>query len=96
MRKVRRQVLLKTLKTQVDVFRRALDDPRTPKQAKWLGLGVLAYLASPIDLIPDFIPVLGQLDDLIVGPVGLYAVYKMIPRAVWEDAKRDAARAAAR
>lgn len=93
MSKVRRQALLKTLKTQIDVFRRALDDPRTPKSAKWLGVGVLAYLASPIDLIPDFIPVLGQLDDLIVGPVGLYAVYKMIPKAVWADAKAAAGRA---
>lgn len=92
MSKVRRLALLGALKTQVDVFRRALDDPRTPRNAKWLGLGVLAYLASPIDLIPDFIPVLGQLDDLIVGPVGLYAVYKMIPKEVWRDAKAAAAR----
>ena len=87
----RRSNVLGLLSKQVDTFKRAMEDPRTPRSAKILGVALLAYLASPIDLIPDFIPVLGQIDDLIIAPVGLYALYRMIPREVWNDAKAKAA-----
>lgn len=61
-----------------------------PWYAKALALGVAAYAFSPIDLIPDFIPVVGYLDDLIVVPLGIALVIRMIPRAVWEECTRAA------
>lgn len=69
-------------------------DPRTPWYAKALGFAVAAYAFSPIDLIPDFIPVLGYLDDLIIVPAGLWLVLRMIPPAVLDE-HRAAAEAAA-
>ena len=73
----------------------AARDPRTPWYAKALGLAVAAYAFSPIDLIPDFIPVLGYLDDLILVPAGLWLVLRLIPPQVLAD-HRAAAEAAAR
>ena len=70
-------------------------DPRTPLGVKALALGVAAYAFSPIDLIPDFIPVLGYLDDLILVPLGLWLVIRLIPKEVM-DTHRAAAEAAAR
>jgi uncharacterized membrane protein YkvA (DUF1232 family) len=69
------------------VLKHALKDPRTPPRARMMGGAVLAYLLSPIDLIPDFIPVLGQIDDLILVPAGFYVVWRMIPKEVWRDAE---------
>jgi uncharacterized membrane protein YkvA (DUF1232 family) len=57
----------------------ALRDPRVPWYAKAVGVGVVAYALSPIDLIPDFIPVLGQIDDLVLVPLGLLLVARLIP-----------------
>ena len=72
----------------------ALKDPRVPWYAKALAAVVLAFLFSPIDLIPDFIPVIGYLDDLIVVPAGLLLVIRLIrPEVMGEH--RQAARAAA-
>lgn len=69
----------------------AARDPRVPWYAKvFMGL-VLAHTFSPIDLIPDFIPVLGYLDDLIVTPLGIALAVKMIPAQVMIDARRQAA-----
>lgn len=65
----------------------ALKDPRTPLQAKIVGGAALAYLLSPIDLIPDFIPLAGQLDDLLIVPAGLWLARRMIPPAVLEEAR---------
>jgi uncharacterized membrane protein YkvA (DUF1232 family) len=68
----------------------AARDPRVPWYAKvFMGL-VLAHTFSPIDLIPDFIPVLGYLDDLIVVPLGIALALKMIPAEVMIDARRQA------
>jgi uncharacterized membrane protein YkvA (DUF1232 family) len=69
-------------------------DPRTPWYAKALAVTVAGYALSPIDLIPDFIPVLGYLDDLILVPAGLWLVLRMIPPEVLA-AHRAAAEAAA-
>ncbi len=69
----------------------AFYDPRTPWYAKaWLAL-VLGYLASSVDLIPDLIPVLGHLDDLLLVPAGLALATRMIPKEVLEDCRRMAA-----
>jgi uncharacterized membrane protein YkvA (DUF1232 family) len=72
----------------------AARDPRTPWYAKALGLAVAAYALSPIDLIPDFIPVLGLLDDLLIVPAGLWLTLRLVPPEVM-IANRAAAEAAA-
>lgn len=71
-------------------------DPRTPWLARALALLVLAYALSPLDLIPDFIPLLGQLDDLLRVPAGLWVVLRLIPPAVLAEARRQAAARPAR
>ncbi len=53
--------------------------------AKALALVVAAYAFSPIDLIPDFIPVLGYLDDLVIVPLGIALVVRLIPKSIWEE-----------
>ncbi|HKX89527.1 MAG TPA: YkvA family protein [Sphingopyxis sp.] len=63
----------------------AARDPRVPMLARILAVAVAAYALSPIDLIPDFIPVLGWLDDLIIVPLGLLAVRRLIPAALWTE-----------
>src|SRR5688500_12529900 len=74
----------------------AARDPRTPWLARWLALLVAAYALSPIDLIPDFIPVLGYLDDLVIVPLGLALVLRMIPDEVKRSARERAAALAER
>ncbi|HAD06961.1 MAG TPA: hypothetical protein DCE76_07350 [Anaerolineaceae bacterium] len=67
----------------------AARDPRVPWYAKvFLGL-VVAHTFSPIDLIPDFVPVLGYLDDLIITPLGIVLALRMIPQEVMADARRQ-------
>ena len=70
----------------------AYKDVRTPWYAKGFAALVVAYAFSPIDLIPDFIPVLGYLDDLILVPAGIALSLKMIPRVVMVDARLRAER----
>ncbi len=70
----------------------AARDPRVPVSAKIVAGLVVAYALSPIDLIPDFIPVLGYLDDLVLVPLGIALVVRLIPRDVWRECL-DAARA---
>ena len=57
--------------------------PETPRLAKVVAVVVLAYALSPIDLIPDFIPVLGLLDDVILLPLGIALAVKLTPRHLW-------------
>lgn len=64
--------------------------PQTPRGVRWLAVAVLAYAVSPIDLIPDFIPVLGLLDDLVLIPLGLALVMKLTPPALWQARLREA------
>jgi uncharacterized membrane protein YkvA (DUF1232 family) len=68
-------------------------DPRVPWYAKALAMAVAAYALSPIDLIPDFIPVVGYLDDLVIVPLGIWLVVSLIPDDVMAEcrAKADAA-----
>lgn len=70
--------------------------PRTPWYAKALALVVAAYALSPVDLIPDFIPVLGYLDDLILVPLGLMLAVRLIPPEVMAEHRVTAARATER
>jgi uncharacterized membrane protein YkvA (DUF1232 family) len=74
----------------------AARDPRTPLAVRVLALMVAAYALSPIDLIPDFIPVLGLLDDLIIVPLGLALIVRLTPPEILEDARQRATQTAAR
>ena len=74
----------------------AARDPRVPWYAKALALCVAAYALSPIDLIPDFIPVLGYLDDLIIVPLGILAVVQLIPPEIMAEHRATAATASQR
>ena len=64
--------------------------PQTPRAPKLLAIAVLAYAVSPIDLIPDFIPVLGLLDDLILLPLGVALVVRLTPKPLWQACLREA------
>jgi uncharacterized membrane protein YkvA (DUF1232 family) len=74
----------------------AARDPRVPWYAKALALLVAGYALSPIDLIPDFIPVLGYLDDVILVPAGILLVRRLIPEAILEEHRATAERLAER
>ncbi|MGO4815932.1 YkvA family protein, partial [Cupriavidus sp. 2MCAB6] len=68
----------------------AARDPRTPWHAKALAAGVAAYALSPIDLIPDFIPILGYLDDLLIVPAGIALAVRLIPSELMAEFRREA------
>ena len=80
----------RALKRETTALCFALRDPRTPWPARVVGAMVVAYALSPIDLIPDFIPVLGLLDDLILLPLAIALCIRLIPADVFEDARRRA------
>lgn len=67
----------------------AYRDPRTPWFARAVAICVVGYAFSPIDLIPDFIPIIGYLDDLVLIPVGVTLAVKLMPAAVWSDAQEQ-------
>ena len=69
----------------------AARDPRVPWYAKALALLVATYALSPIDLIPDFIPVIGYLDDIVIVPLGILAVVKLIPPPIMAEHRAAAA-----
>ena len=78
----------------VDALRLAAADRRVPWYAKALGIAVVAYALSPIDLIPDFVPVLGYLDDVVLIPLGVLLVVRLVPPEVMAE-HRAAARSEA-
>lgn len=80
----------RALKRETAALWFALRDARTPWRARLVGALVVAYALSPIDLIPDFIPVLGLLDDLILLPLGIALCLQLIPPPVMEEARRRA------
>lgn len=84
------------LKQQTLVVYFAARDPRTPWLARLLALGVAAYALSPLDLIPDFIPVLGYLDDLVIVPLGLMLVLRLLPAEVLAAARAKAGHASSK
>ena len=86
----------RSIKRDVLVVYLAARDARTPWALRLLALAVAAYALSPIDLVPDFIPVLGYLDDLLLVPLGLLLVLRLLPPAVLHDARERAAQMLAR
>jgi len=87
---MRWKVVAQRFKEELRVYRLVLQDDRTPKLAKWL-LGIaIAYALSPVDLIPDFIPVIGHLDDLVILPLLIITAIKLIPPSVIEDCRARA------
>lgn len=84
------------LKRDVVALWLAARDPRTPFAAKAVAALVAAYALSPIDLIPDFVPVLGYLDDLILVPLGIALAVRLIPAALLAELRDAAARRAQR
>ena len=81
----------RALKREAYAIYIAARDPRTPWYAKALVFFVVAHTFSPIDLIPDFIPVLGYLDDLIITPGGIWLAVRLIPAEVMQEARATAA-----
>lgn len=78
------------LQNEIYALYLAYRDPRVPLAAKIVAAGVVAYAFSPIDLIPDFIPILGYLDDLLLLPLGAALAIRLIPREVMLECRRKA------
>jgi uncharacterized membrane protein YkvA (DUF1232 family) len=98
----RLKIWAERLRQEVHAIYLAARDPRVPWYAKALAMAVAGYALSPIDLIPDFIPVLGYLDDLVIVPLGVWAAVSLIPadvlaeyRAIARTAERPFSRGAA-
>ena len=81
----------RTLRRDAHAVWLAARDPRMPRHLRWLALATVAYALSPIDLIPDAIPLLGLLDDLIVVPLGLALVLRLAPAELVAECRRRAA-----
>jgi uncharacterized membrane protein YkvA (DUF1232 family) len=81
----------KQLKREIHAVYLAIKDPRTPWYARVLATVIVAYAFSPIDLIPDFIPVLGYLDDLVLLPLGVLLLMKLLPEQVMADCRAKVA-----
>lgn len=86
----------RAIKRDVHALWLAARDPRTPWHAKALALGVAAYALSPIDLIPDFIPVVGYLDDAILVPLGIMLAVRLMPPHVMAQHRAAASAAEGR
>ncbi len=83
----RAKVWARTLKRDVHAIYLAAQSPRVPWHAKIVAIAVAGYALSPVDLIPDFIPVLGYVDDLIIVPLGIWLVLALIPEEVMAECR---------
>lgn len=86
----------RALRRDTHAIHLASRDPRVPWTVKLLAIAVAGYALSPIDLIPDFIPVLGYLDDLVIVPLGIWLVIALIPEEVMREHRATASAAAQR
>jgi len=82
----------KQLKSQLATLVLVMQHSRTPWYAKAIGGLTLLYALSPIDLIPDFIPILGYLDDLLIVPIGIWLTLALIPNDVWKECELEVKR----
>jgi len=83
-------IWMKSLKRQTCALYLASRHARVSPLAKLLIIAIVAYVLSPIDLIPDFIPVIGYFDDLLILPLGILLVIKMIPADLWQECLKQA------
>jgi len=81
---------IQSLKRETYVLYLAYRDPRVPWYAKVIAAAITAYAFSPIDLIPDFIPVVGYLDDLLIVPLGVFLALRLIPPQVLKECRAQA------
>jgi len=90
--KIKKKILLRIghLNTEIYTLYLAYRDPRVKWYVKVFILLIIAYALSPVDIIPDFIPILGYLDDLIILPLGIFLVIKLIPQEVKEECRLKA------
>ena len=86
------KVRIRGLKLELAALALAVRRPDVPWYAKALGVVVIAYALSPIDLIPDFIPVVGLLDDLLLVPLGILAVRALVPAGVLAECRAEVAK----
>lgn len=84
------QARLNALKRETHALALAMAHPQTPWLARLLAAGIITYAVSPIDLIPDFIPVVGLLDDLLILPTAIYFTLRLIPAEVMADCRARA------
>jgi uncharacterized membrane protein YkvA (DUF1232 family) len=82
------RILFERFRRELRLYRNILADPRTPRLTKVLLGAAVAYAVSPIDLIPDFIPVIGHLDDAVLLPLLIYLALKALPRPLLEEHRR--------
>ncbi|MGC4376448.1 YkvA family protein [Fictibacillus sp. Mic-4] len=86
------KVYAKKLKSELYTLYLANKHPKVPWYTKIFSICVVAYAFSPVDLVPDFIPILGYLDDLILVPLGIYFAFKMMPGDVVKECRKEAER----
>jgi len=80
----------KELKIEIYALYMAYKDPRVPWYKKVFLVLIISYAINPLDLIPDFIPILGHLDDLIIVPLGIYLAIKIIPKEILTECRKKA------
>ncbi|MBL0610046.1 DUF1232 domain-containing protein [Aeromonas jandaei] len=86
----------KRIKMDIHAVWLAARDPRTPWFVRVLAMAIAAYAISPIDLIPDFIPIIGYLDDLLIVPLGIMLIVRLIPPEVLKEKRKAAAKLTSR
>ena len=74
--------LARDVERNLAVYRRVASHPRTPRRARWLLGAAIAYVLLPFDLIPDFLPIIGHLDDLVIVPLLVWLALRAVPRDV--------------
>ena len=79
----------KSFRREIHLYRRMLADPRTPRRTRWLLAAAVGYAVSPVDLIPDFIPVVGHLDDLVVLPLLVWLALRSMPPELLSEHRRQ-------
>jgi uncharacterized membrane protein YkvA (DUF1232 family) len=79
--------LARTLKRELAYYRAVAAHPQTPRAGKWLLAAAIGYAVMPFDLIPDFLPVIGHLDDAIIVPGLIYLALKLVPKTVAEECR---------
>ncbi len=92
----RRTSLFQRIRIEAHAVWIAARDPQTPAHARLFGLLIAAYALSPIDLIPDFIPILGLVDDAVIVPLGVWLFIRMLPKGAFERHRAAATEAATR